>query len=76
MGANYTILGRSIPPHFLAIGTILTVVGGITIPKAFSSPVAAKASTTGAAPTEKPQQDEFDVVKAIDTFVNSNENSK
>jgi F-type H+-transporting ATPase subunit k len=26
MGAAYTILGKSVPPHFLAIGTIGAVV--------------------------------------------------
>ncbi|OBA16003.1 uncharacterized protein OGAPODRAFT_8788 [Ogataea polymorpha] len=58
MAAPYVIFGAK-----LAIGTILTVVGGIYGPKAFSSPAAAApAATPAAAPSSEP---ELDVEKAI-----------
>nr|C0HK67.1 RecName: Full=ATP synthase subunit L [Ogataea angusta] len=67
--APYVIFGAKVPPHWLAIGTILTVVGGIYGPKAFSSPAAAApAATPAAAPSSEP---ELDVEKAINDFLAS-----
>ncbi|GMM31988.1 F1F0 ATP synthase subunit K [Martiniozyma asiatica (nom. inval.)] len=36
MGAAYVILGKSVPPHFLALGTIGSVVA-LVMPKPWSS---------------------------------------
>ncbi|GME67920.1 unnamed protein product [[Candida] boidinii] len=69
MGAAYNIFGKSVQPHWLAIGTIASVVGGIVGPKLFAAP--ADATATTAAPVEtKPADGEFDVEKSIKYVTN------
>ncbi|OWB49871.1 hypothetical protein B5S33_g1595 [[Candida] boidinii] len=69
MGAAYNIFGKSVQPHWLAIGTIASVVGGIVGPKLFAAPADATAAT--AAPVEsKPADGEIDVEKSIKYVLN------
>ncbi|GME69248.1 hypothetical protein B5S28_g1678 [[Candida] boidinii] len=71
MGAAYNIFGKSVQPHWLAIGTIASVVGGIVGPKLFAAPADAAAPAATAAPVEsKPADGEFDVEKSIKYVIN------
>ncbi|ODV84802.1 hypothetical protein CANARDRAFT_176629 [[Candida] arabinofermentans NRRL YB-2248] len=69
MASGYVILGKTIPSHWLAIGTILGVVGGVTIPKALNGP-APVAATPAPAKTE---ESEFDVEKLLNDFLATDE---
>lgn len=83
MGAAYNILGKSVQPHWLAIGTIATVVGGVNLNSILSSVGAAPAPAATPAPAAAapaapaaPASGEFDVEKAINDFLASTEEKK
>lgn len=80
MGAAYNILGKSVQPHWLAIGTIATVVGGVNLNSILSSVGAAPAPAATPAPAAAapaaPAGGEFDVEKAINDFLASTEEKK
>lgn len=72
MGAAYNILGKMVPPHFLAIGTIGAVVGGITASSYLGK--TEEADTAPAAPAAPATEaGELDVEKAINDFLASND---
>ncbi|ODV95746.1 hypothetical protein PACTADRAFT_15947 [Pachysolen tannophilus NRRL Y-2460] len=64
MTVAYQIFGKTVQPHVLAIATLATVIGGITVPKFIPS----SAPTSAPAETKAPQaaaNEEIDVEKAI-----------
>ncbi|KAH3899451.1 ATP19 family protein SCDLUD_004894 [Saccharomycodes ludwigii] len=71
MVASYTILGKSIPSHFLALGTFGAVIGGTLFAKSGSSapaPVPTKKEQP-ATTAKSSNNEEFDVEKLIDSFL-------
>ncbi|AWU74222.1 uncharacterized protein C5L36_0A08200 [Pichia kudriavzevii] len=73
MGAAYNILGKLVPPHYLAIGTILTVVGGVQLATLGGDKESAPAAAPKAPATSSSKDGELDVEKAIADFLASNE---
>ncbi|GMM29298.1 hypothetical protein DAMA08_020140 [Martiniozyma asiatica (nom. inval.)] len=70
MGAAYTILGKAVPSHYLAIGTLASVVGGVKL-NSFLGASEKPAAAPAAAPAAP--KDELDVEKAISDFLSSSE---
>ncbi|GME75144.1 unnamed protein product [Ambrosiozyma monospora] len=65
MSGAYTIFGAKVQPHVLSIATLLTVIGGITIPKYINPATpAATPAPAAAAPSE-----DLDVEKLLNDFL-------
>ncbi|KAJ2973406.1 hypothetical protein NQ176_g6625 [Zarea fungicola] len=60
MGASYTIAGRQVGSHYLAIGWLTTFFGGITY---LTSGPKAPAASTIAPPINAASSDEADFIK-------------
>lgn len=73
MGAAYNILGKMVPSHYLAIGTLATVVGGVQLNSLLSGAEAPAAAPVAPAATSS---GELDVEKAINEFLASSEEKK
>jgi hypothetical protein len=75
MGAAYNIMGKLVPPHYLAIGTIGAVVGGVQLNSFLSKSSKPAAATTESAPAPAStgNDGELDVEKAINDFLASND---
>ncbi|WPK26726.1 hypothetical protein PUMCH_004086 [Australozyma saopauloensis] len=58
MGAAYTILGRSVPPHYLALATI-GAVGLVVAPKPWGNAKEAHAPINASSPEEEKFVKEF-----------------
>lgn len=71
MGAVYNILGKNVPSHYLAIGTLAGVVGGIQLNSFLGSQQPAAPATPAATPAAA--SGELDVEKAINDFLASND---
>lgn len=79
MGAAYNILGKTVQPHWLAIGTIATVVGGANLNSILSAVGAAPAAAPAPAAATTPAPaagGELDVEKAINDFLASSDEKK
>ncbi|ODQ81404.1 hypothetical protein BABINDRAFT_7199 [Babjeviella inositovora NRRL Y-12698] len=59
MGSAYTILGKSVPSHWLAVATLSLTIGGTVFATSGSKPAAAPTAVT--APAAK--DEEFDLEK-------------
>lgn len=63
MGSAYTIFGKSVPAHWLAIATLSATIGGTVFATAGPKPVAAAVGAPAAVPAAK--DEEFDLEKII-----------
>ncbi|SCV03470.1 LAME_0H10682g1_1 [Lachancea meyersii CBS 8951] len=72
MGAAYTILGRTVQPHVLALATIIGTVGGVTykMGSAPSKPETAPSKTSSLDTSSASQQSgEMDIEKLLDNYL-------
>ncbi|SCU88562.1 LAFA_0E13410g1_1 [Lachancea sp. 'fantastica'] len=71
MGAAYTILGRTVQPHVLALATILGTVGGATYKLSGSSktPETASNSSPAIASSGSQESGEMDIEKLLDNYL-------
>lgn len=76
MGAAYNILGKMVPPHFLAIGTIGAVVGGVTASSYMGGKSEEKNAPAAPAAAPAAEAGELDVEKAINDFLASNDKNE
>lgn len=74
MGAAYNILGKQVAPHWLAIGTLATVVGGVQLNSFLGSSKSVPEPAANSAPAAA--SGELDVEKAINDFLASNDEKK
>lgn len=74
MGAAYNILGKQVAPHWLAIGTLATVVGGVKLNSFLGASKTAEEPVATPAPAAA--SGELDVEKAISDFLASNDEKK
>ncbi|RCK55509.1 hypothetical protein Cantr_03928 [Candida viswanathii] len=65
MAGAYTILGRQVPAHVLAIATLGSVVAGVTIPKFLPKDESKVEAPKPAAPVAQSKEDDFDLEKFI-----------
>ncbi|GMG39406.1 unnamed protein product [Ambrosiozyma monospora] len=63
MSGAYTIFGAKVQPHVLSIATLLTVIGGVTIPK-YINPAPVTPAATPAPVAAAPAED-LDVEKLL-----------
>ncbi|ODV58309.1 ATP19 family protein ASCRUDRAFT_78005 [Ascoidea rubescens DSM 1968] len=70
MVSYYTVLGKKVPSHILAIATIVATVGGIALPKYIPS---SKSESPKVVPppveTSASKDEEFDFEKLIGDFL-------
>lgn len=74
MGAAYTILGKNVPSHYLAIGTLTAVIGGVKLNSLLGGSGDAEATPApAAAAPAAAASGELDVEKAINDFLASSD---
>jgi F-type H+-transporting ATPase subunit k len=76
MGAAYNIFGKMVPPHYLAVGTIAAVVGGVKLATMGDSDKAAAPAPATPAAAPAAADGELDVEKAINDFLASSDKTE
>lgn len=69
MGSAYTIFGKTVQPHVLAIATIAATVGGTV----FSMSGSGAEEKPKAAPTSAQDSGDLDIEKVLDNYLQKSE---
>ncbi|SCU94221.1 LADA_0G07294g1_1 [Lachancea dasiensis] len=73
MGAAYTIFGRTVQPHILALATIVGTVGGATYKMMGSSGSETSTKAVGETPSKAQDSGDLDVEKLLDNYLSQSE---
>lgn len=69
MGAAYTIFGKTVQPHVLALATLTTVIGGTVLATSGSKAKDTAGATPAAPAVQADNAEDFDVEKLLGDFL-------